>query len=181
MSKNQTLKIVYSAICLCLALVLPFFTGQIRILGKMLNLMHFAIFLCGLLCGGFYGGVIGFIAPLLRSVTFGMPNLYPNAVGMAFELCAYGLVSGLIYKVLHNVKGSVIISLIGAMLIGRIVWGITTLVLWSFMGDVFTFALFIKGAFIDSVVGIALQLLVIPLIVRILEKAGVAPLAKDSK
>ncbi len=181
MNKNQTLKIVYSAVCLCLALVLPFFTGQIRILGKIMNPMHVAIFLCGMLCGGLYGGLIGFIAPLLRSVTFGMPNLYPNAVGMAFELCAYGLVSGLLYGALFNVKGGIFISLIVAMLIGRIVWGIVTLLLWSFMGNAFTFALFIKGAFVDSVVGVVLQLILVPTIVLILQKAGVSPLAKEKE
>ena len=102
MNRNNTLKIIYSALCLCLALVLPLFTGQIRILGKMLNLMHIPIFLCGMLCGWKYGGLIGFITPLLRSVIFGMPNLYPNAVGMAFELGIYGLVSGILYKILYK-------------------------------------------------------------------------------
>ena len=68
MKKTQTLKVVYSAFFLCLAMILPFFTGQIKILGKMLNLMHVAIFLCGMICGGYYGGIVGFIAPLLRSI-----------------------------------------------------------------------------------------------------------------
>ena len=171
MRNSKTLKITYSALFLCLALVLPFFTGQIRILGKMLNLMHVAIFLCGMVCGGFYGGVIGFIAPLLRSITFGMPVLYPNAVGMAFELGAYGLMSGLLYKALLNVKGGIFISLIASMIVGRIVWGIVTLILYSFMGDAFTFALFIKGAFVDSVVGIVLHLIVVPVIIYILKKS----------
>ena len=172
MDRRKTLKITYSARFLCLALVLPFFTGQIKIFGKMLNLMHVAIFLCGLCCGGFSGGVIGFIAPLLRSITFGIPNLYPNAVGMAFELCAYGVVAGLLYKALFNVKGGIYISLVASMIVGRIVWGVTTLILWSFMGDVFTFTLFIKGAFVDSVVGIVLHLIIVPLIVYVLKKAG---------
>ena len=171
MRNSTTLKITYSALFLCLALVLPFFTGQIRILGKMLNLMHVAIFLCGMVCGGFYGGVIGFIAPLLRSITFGMPVLYPNAVGMAFELGAYGLVSGLLYKELFNVKGGIFISLIVSMIVGRIVWGIASLLLYSFMGDAFTFALFIKGAFVDSVVGIVLHLIIVPAIVYVLKKS----------
>lgn len=181
MRKNQASKIVYSAFCLCLALILPFFTGQIRILGKTLNLMHVAIFLCGMLCGGFYGAIIGFVAPLLRSITFGMPNLYPNAVGMAFELCAYGLVSGLLHKALYNVNGGIFIALIVSMLVGRIVWGMVTILLWSFMGDVFTFVLFVKGAFVDSVVGIVLHLIIVPTIVLILQKAGLSPLAKDEK
>ena len=178
MNRNNTLKIIYSALCLCLALVLPLFTGQIRILGKMLNLMHIPIFLCGMLCGWKYGGLIGFITPLLRSVIFGMPNLYPNAVGMAFELGVYGLVSGILYKILYDKKGGIFIALIVAMLVGRIVWGLVTLLLWSFMGDIFTFALFIKGAFIDSVIGIVIQFVLVPIIISILQKNGLAPLTK---
>ena len=171
MRNSKTLKTTYSALFLCLALVLPLLTGQIKIFGKMLNLMHVAVFLCGMACGGFYGGIVGAIAPLLRSVTFGMPTLYPNAVAMAFELCAYGLIAGLLYKKLFNFKGGIYISLIASMIVGRIVWGIATLILYSFMGDVFTFALFIKGAFVDSVVGIVLHLIIVPLVVIVLKKA----------
>ena len=42
----------------------------------------------------------GFILPFLRSVTFGMPPLFPTAITMAFELATYGLVIGLIMDVL---------------------------------------------------------------------------------
>jgi len=178
MNRKQTLKITYSAFFLCLALVLPFFTGQIRILGKMLNLIHVAIFLCGMVCGGYYGLIVGIMAPLLRSVTFGMPNLYPNAVAMAFELGTYGLVSGIIFKALYNVKGGIYISLIVSMLVGRIVWGISTLLLWSFMGEVFTFVLFLKGAFVDSVVGIVIHLIIVPLIVLLLKRIGLVLIDK---
>ncbi len=170
--KRETIKISYSALCLCLALLLPLLTGGVKVFGKMINPMHIAIFLCGLSCGAVYGAIIGAIAPLLRSVIFGMPTLFPSAVGMAFELCAYGLFSGLFFKLFYNKKCGVYISLILAMLIGRIVWGITTLVLWRFMGDVFTFALFIKGAFVDSVVGIAIQLIIIPIIIHALKRAN---------
>ncbi|MBE5737431.1 MAG: ECF transporter S component [Clostridiales bacterium] len=179
MNKNKTLKITYSAFFLCLALVLPFLTGQIKILGKMLNLMHVAVFLCGMVCGGEYGFIVGLTAPLLRSITFGMPVMYPNAIGMAFELGAYGLTSGLVFKALYNIKGSIFISLIASMLVGRIVWGIATLILYSFMGQAFTFALFIKGAFVDSVVGIVIHLIIIPLLVLILKKAKLILIDKE--
>lgn len=179
MNKKQTLKIVYSGFFLCLALVLPFFTGQIKILGKMLNLMHVAIFLCGMICGARYGCVVGVVAPLLRSITFGMPNLYPNAVAMTFELGMYGLFSGGLYKALCNYKGSIFISLVVAMLVGRVVWGLASLLLWSFMGETFTFALFIKGAFIDSVIGIILHLIIVPSIVFVLEKSGLSLIDKE--
>ena len=178
MTRKTTLKTVYAAFFLCLALLLPLLTGQLKSLGKMLNLMHVAIFLCGMVCGGYYGALIGFTAPLLRSVTFGMPVLFPNAVVMAFELAVYGFLSGVLYKLLYNVKGGIYISLATAMFIGRLVWGFVTLIVWSFMGDAFTFALFIKGAFVDSFVGIILHLVLVPIVVMILKRAGLL-LLKD--
>ena len=45
-----------------------------------------------------YGAAVGFVAPLLRSVLFGMPPMYPVAIAMAFELLTYGLVIGLVYR-----------------------------------------------------------------------------------
>ena len=135
----------------------------------MLNLMHIPIFLCGFICGGLWGGIVGFIAPLLRSICFGMPALYPNAIAMAFELASYGLVSGILYKLLYKKKGGIFVSLILVMLIGRVVWGLSSLVLWAFMGETFTFILFIKGAFIDSFIGIIFHLLIIPPIMQVVK------------
>ena len=63
----------------------------------MLLPMHLPVFLCGLLCGPWFGGAMGFVLPLLRSFLFAMPVLYPNALGMAFELMTYGATVGLIY------------------------------------------------------------------------------------
>ena len=171
--KNPRLKkIVYSALFLSLAMILPFLTGQMRIFGKALSLMHVPVFLCGMVCGGFWGMLIGFISPTLRSLVFGMPPLFPNAVVMSFELCAYGAVAGFLYYALHGKKGCVFISLIAAMLIGRGVWGLASLVFRSFAGKEFTFYLFLKGAFIDAFVGIILHLIIVPAIVKVLEKAN---------
>lgn len=181
MKKTTTLKTVYSAFFLSLALLLPLLTGQIKEIGKMLNLMHVAIFLCGMVCGSFYGALIGFIAPLLRAVTFGMPILFPNAVVMAFELGVYGFLSGLLYKLLYNLKGGIYISLAVSMLVGRLVWGVVTLIVWSFMGDAFTFALFIKGAFIDSFIGIIFHLILVPIIITILKRAGLLLINNENK
>ena len=96
---NKTAKkLVYSALCLALCMVLPFLTGQIPEIGSALSPMHIPVLLCGFICGGPWGMVVGLTAPLLRFALFGMPPLFPTGLAMAFELAAYGLFSGLLYK-----------------------------------------------------------------------------------
>ena len=50
-------------ICLALALVLPFLTGQIPTVGAALSPMHIPVLLCGLICGWKYGLMVGFVLP----------------------------------------------------------------------------------------------------------------------
>ena len=76
MSSLQIRKLTYAALFLALAMVLPFITGQIPEIGKSLCPMHIPVLLCGFLCGWPWGLAVGFIAPLLRSVVFGMPACF---------------------------------------------------------------------------------------------------------
>ena len=76
--KRDIRKLTYSAVFLALALVLPFLTGQIPQIGSMLSPMHLPVMLCGFVCGGPWGLVVGFVAPLLRSLLFGMPPAVPH-------------------------------------------------------------------------------------------------------
>ena len=163
--------LVISAMLLCLGYVLPFLTGQIPQVGNLLLPMHIPVLLCGMICGWQYGAVVGFIIPLTRSLFFGMPILYPTAIYMAFELLTYGFISGLIYKKAkkHNLK-AVLISLIPAMLCGRIIYGTVKTILLGLEGESLGFAAFIGGAFTEAVPGIILQLILIPTIILAVEK-----------
>lgn len=96
---------VYSAVLLALALALPFLTGQIPEIGNALCPMHIPVLLCGFVCGPLPAAVVGGAAPLLRSLMFGRPVLFPNALCMAFELAAYGLAAGLLNKRLPERPG----------------------------------------------------------------------------
>lgn len=165
---KETRKLVISAMLLALGIVLPFFTGQIQQIGNLLLPMHIPVFLCGLICGWQYGGAVGSILPLLRSFMFGMPHLYPNAVAMAFELAAYGLFSGLIYEKCKKNLLSIYISMLSAMLLGRLVWGGVQWLLLGINDTSFTLQMFFTGALINAVPGIALQLILIPAIMSVL-------------
>lgn len=109
-------KMVLSALFLALALVLPSLTGQMKELGNMLLPMHLPVLLCGFICGPVWGLTVGYVAPLLRFLMFGMPVIMPVGIAMAFELCAYGALAGLLYTHLPKKLPYIYISLLGAML-----------------------------------------------------------------
>ena len=169
-SENKTYYMVLSAMFLALALILPFLTGQIPQIGRALCPMHFPVILCGFFCGPWYAFMIGFIAPLLRFLLFGMPPIIPSGVAMCFELSAYGVLSGLLYQALPKKKSSIYIALIGAMIGGRIVWGIARVLLYGVSKSEFGWAAFMSGAFLDAIPGIIVQIVLIPIIVMALEK-----------
>ena len=167
-----TKKLVLSALFLALGYVLPFFTGQIPAIGKMLLPMHIPVLLCGFVCGWQYGLIVGFIVPLFRSVLAGMPVMMPTAVGMAFELAAYGIISGMMYKKLPKKTSNVYISLIASMIGGRIVWGLVSILLYGMQGNAFSWTMFMGGALLNAIPGIVIQLVLIPVVIIILEKTG---------
>lgn len=164
--------VVFSAMFLALALVMPFLAGQMPQIGSMLCPMHIPVLLCGFFCGGPWGLLVGAIAPILRSFVFGMPYLFPNATCMAFELATYGLVAGFLYRKLPRRKWNVYVSLIVAMVFGRVVWGIATFGCMGFDIQKFGWTAFISGAVINAVPGIVIQLLLIPALVITLDKSG---------
>lgn len=167
-------KLTYAALYLAIALALPFLTGQIPEIGAMLAPMHIPVLLCGFICGWPWGLAVGLIAPLLRSVLFGMPALYPTAIAMTFELAAYGALAGVLYRHLPRRIWSVYVSLILAMLGGRIVWGAAEYLLLLERGTAFTPELFLAGAVLNAIPGIILHIVLIPVLVIALEKAGLA-------
>ena len=173
-TRSTTRDLVLAALFLALAFVLPMITGHVPQVGNMLCPMHFPILLCGFVLGGPWGLALGFAAPLLRSVLFGMPPMYPIAIAMAFELAAYGLVSGVLWhKVKHTVP-MMYASLVTAMVAGRLVWGAVRFVLAGLTGSSFPFSAFLSGALLTAVPGIVAQLVLIPLLLTALQKAGFA-------
>ncbi len=171
MNKEHAKRLVTAAIFLALGMALPFLTAGIKEVGDSLLPMHLPVFLCGLICSWRYGLAVGLLVPLLRGLLFGMPPLYPNALWMAAELATYGLTVGLLYPRLRF-RGGLPLSLVSAMLAGRIVWGITKAALLGVGEGGFTLAAFWVGGFLDAIPGIVLQLLLIPPIVALARKYG---------
>lgn len=160
--------IMLSAMFLAIGFVLPFFTGQLKEIGDTLLPMHIPVMLCGLICGAKYGLAVGFILPFFRSVTVGMPPIYPNAVWMAVELLTYGFIIGFFYKNFHKKRiWWLYCCLAISMISGRITWGIAKTILLGVAGKAFTLEAFLIGGFIDAFPGIVLQLVLIPVVMRL--------------
>jgi len=168
LKNNAIYKLTLSAACLAVCMVLPLATFQMQNLGKMFCLIHIGVLFCGFLCGWKYGLAVGIIAPIMRSFIFGMPALYPQAVSMSFELGIYGLLTAVFYKLFPKKIGYIYLSLIIAMICGRIVKGIANYFFYTANGNIFTLKMFIYAEFVTPILGIIIQLVVIPPIVKII-------------
>lgn len=164
-SNINTKKLVFASAYLALSLVLPFLTGNSRELGTLLSLMHLPVLLCGFICGWQYGLVVGLVAPILRSVLFGMPPMPFVAVPMAFELAAYGFITGILYKHLPKRNSSVFISLVVAMIVGRLVNLVA-----SFLFGTPAILSSLHSLFVGTLPGIIVQLILVPVAVAALNK-----------
>ena len=163
-------KMVIAALFIALGIVLPMAFHSIPNAGRVFLPMHIPVLLCGMICGFPYGLACGIIAPLLSSLFTGMP---PVAVlpAMLCELAAYGAVSGLLmrYVRVKNLYVRTYISLIGAMIFGRVFYGILNSLIFS-AGD-YSMQIWLTAAFVTALPGVAIQIVVIPAIVVVLKKA----------
>ena len=165
MMNSITKKLVSCALCIALGVLLPMAFHVIPNAGSIFLPMHIPV----LICGAPYGLACGIITPFLSSMTTGMPPamILPQ---MMIELAVYGLVTGLCEKHINfkNEMPKLYISLIIAMLAGRIVNGLINTFVLSTQG--YTLSVFMTASFITCLPGIIIQLIIVPILVRILNK-----------
>lgn len=167
MEVKPVVRLTTAALCIALGILLPIVFHGIGA-GPVFLPMHIPVLLCGFLCGWQYGAICGAIVPLLSSLLTGMPVIFPVGTAMVFELCAYGLLTGLFYR---NFKWNVYVSLIVAMLGGRVVSGAANAIFMGVAGKPYGFSVFIGSAFATAWPGILIQIIAVPLLIMILEKA----------
>lgn len=164
--------VVYAAVCLALCMVLPLLTGSIPEIGKQFAPMHFPVLLCGFIAGPVWGTVVGGVAPLLRHLLFGVPYLYPDAIRMMVELGVYGLAAGLFYRYLPKKPFGIYVSLLSAQFFGRLAWGLMAYLISVFdQNNPFFIEMVMTATVSGSLIGIAIQLLLIPPVVYAMQKA----------
>lgn len=186
MRRNDVLyRMIVTAVLLAAGLVLPFLTGQLQSIGQLISPLHIPAFICGLTCGPLWGGLLGAVLPLLRMALFSMPPL-PAALPMTFELCAYGAATGVLYPVLCRAIRkrfpAMLGALVAAMVCGRILGGAAKALLLAggaISGTPLTFEAFIVSYFVDTAVGAAIHLVVVPAVVTALEKARLSPVRRE--
>ncbi len=176
MSKLSHIKrLTFTAVCLALCVVLPLALHAIPDAGTLLSPMHLPALLCGLICGWPYGLICGLLGPVLSGAITGMP---PAAYmpPMIVELAVYGFVSGLLMQLIHTKKllADMYISLLAAMLLGRIVAGAARALI--FAAGSYTMSLWATSYFVSSLPGIIIQLILIPIIIAALTRAHLIPM-----
>ena len=163
---------VLAALFLAIGFILPFFTFNVPGFGGIWLPMHIPVLLCGLILGPKYGFLVGLLLPFTRSFIVGHPPLFPTATVMTFELAAYGLAAGLLYNKLPKTVPFLYASLIGAMLFGRVVWAAARVVVFNLNDVPFSFEIFLTSGFVTALPGIILQIVLIPILIIALKKAG---------
>ena len=167
-------KTIITAICMALCVVLPMAFHAIPNGGTLFSPMHLPVFLCGLVCGWQYGLLCGIFGPVLSSFITGMPGMgyLPT---MMVELALYGFISGLLINLIHTGKktADIYISLLSAMLIGRIITGIVRAFIFA-PGSI-TLQAWATGYFVSCLPGIIIQLFLLPIRYHALERSKLLP------
>lgn len=173
MKMSYVKKLVLTAICAALCVVVPMVFHSIPNGGVIFLPMHIPVLLCGMMCGWQYGLLCGLAGPLLSSLITGMP---PAAVlpAMMLECGVYGLSTGLMMGYVRTGKNlaDLYISLTVSMVLGRVVSGIAKALVFA-PGT--TLAGWATVSFVTGLPGIVIQLVLIPLLLTALERAKLIP------
>lgn len=130
--------------------------------GKAFLPMHIPVILSGIYLDWPYGLIVGALTPLLSGVMTGMPP-FPMAFTMMAELPIYAVVSNLAY---HRLRLGSFGAVFAAASAGRIAYGMAAALLFPVLG-LPKVPLFypVTGGLLSGLPGVALQLVMIPLIV----------------
>lgn len=162
-------KLVLTAMLIALAFLLAQVVKVIPIpmAGAVFLPMHIPVLLAGLLLGARYGFLAGLLSPIVAMLLTGLPMLMPIGLSMIAELATYGAVAGYLA---HSKQLPTIVSLLAAMIVGRLVYGAAATILFGIVNMPFGFDAFISAAITTAIPGIIIQLIAIPVIIFALKK-----------
>jgi len=163
-----TRKLVLTGLFVAIGIVLPQTTHLIGgpSLGSILLPMHLPVFIGAMLLGPLSGLLIAIVSVVV-GVSIGMPSML-IASYMIFELAVYGLISGYLY---HNKKVNVYVSFFIAKLAGMLTAILIIQVLLNLIGLSFPPVFGTLGMFVIGLPGVAIQIVLVPLTVKLIEKS----------
>jgi niacin transporter len=190
-----TWMITGTALLLALGIMLPLVFHALPLGGRIFLPMHIPVFIAGLVLGPISGLIVGAGSPVLSALITGRPTV-PYMIPMLFELATYGVVAGLLRPVLERAfrrrapgaadaatvragraprsywTPCLVTSLIIAMIAGRIVWLAVVVWLAPVIGISARTVAIAIGAIGAGWIGMAIQIALIPPIVRAIERSG---------
>ena len=158
--------LTYSGLFLALGLVLPQIFHLFGGTGTIFLPMHIPVLLAGFFLGAYPAALVGLLTVILSATLTGMPPV-PVVYFMMAEVTAYGFLSGLFYK---KFRLNVYISLLLAMILGRIILGATVYTLQPLLNLKLSPAVYMTNALINGIPGIIIQIVFIPALVFALER-----------
>jgi len=164
-------KMTATALFVSFGIVLPLAFHSIPNAGVVFLPMHIPVLICGILCGFPYGLVCGLVTPLLSALLTGMPPMI-MLPSMLSELATYGLITSLLmrYVRINNPYIKLYCALTGAMLSGRLVYGILNAAI--FRAGSYSLEMWMSAALFTAIPGIAMQIVFVPAAVIALQKAN---------
>ena len=170
---THTKKLVLTAVCAALCVVVPMAFHSIPNGGSIFLPMHIPVLLCGMICGWPLGLACGVLGPLLSSLLTGMPRA-AVLPGMLVECAVYGAAAGLLLRYIRTGSryADLLLCLIPAMLLGRVISGIVKALILT---PGLSLAAWAIASFVTALPGIAIQLVLVPILVLGLERAKLIP------
>ncbi len=189
-------RLTYGGLLLAIGIVLPqvfHLTGG-PASGATFLPMHIPVLIAGLLLGPVYGLILGGVTPVCSFLITAMP-VAARLPFMIVELAIYGWVSGLLYhtaglsrlrlpgrfrdgegdrigaRIPERLAG-LYISLILAMTAGRVVYAVSLLIMGRLFGLEKADPAAVLTAVATGIVGIIIQIVVIPPVIFALQKGG---------
>ncbi|KKT24908.1 MAG: hypothetical protein UW11_C0038G0009 [Parcubacteria group bacterium GW2011_GWA2_43_9b] len=157
--KTAIFVFAFTTLAILTPMIFHYFGGQAA--GRLFLPMHFFVLAGGLLLGWRAGLAVGILTPLISYSFTGMPPVMVLPF-VVIEVAAYGFLAGLLQEKFKNIW----LSLAGAMILGRMILWLSIMVLPTKLSA----SPYVLGALQSGWQGIALQILLVPVVVIAVQK-----------
>lgn len=161
---NKTKELTIASMSLALGIILPQAFHMVPNAGNVFLPMHIPVLICAFLVSPLYAFLVGLLCPIVSHFVFQMPPTIMLGQ-MIVELSTYSLAASILSRIitLKNNYLKTYLILILSMIVGRIAYGLMNY--FFFKAGEYSLSIWLTSAFISSLPGILIQLIVVPIIV----------------